>query len=423
MDSNDNSKNSLNNEDIEDIVNNAMQYVMPIDSDDSLIEQKSLINGYEKLSSSESDDMTDTDSDGSESEDSSDGSDELDESNIDSKLFDNIDDINKYKFIEDKKKSVRDKVKYYESLHSTKYRPRKLSKLRKMVTSRRKYMCNECNIIFPSGYALNDHNTYTHPAPGFIANRGHCRCVKCNLFFETEYKYRSHKCSGVPSDVDNIPTNPDGEFFCPSCGNRYTTPNLLGEHFINSHNSYDDIMALDLQSEVKGFPGFELLEIIGMIDEIDPYQDIKYGRKCPICFRMYKLKESPYEQGTLEDIDQAYSDSELEVNRDTLLDHCKSIYINRKKRKIKLRDIRLIEWYNKDAQREKLPVEMTCCNQRLCYDCLEQYLTINNFVICPFCNKDHTREDWDYVTICEIDDNIDSSKWQTWWTNHLHIFY
>ena len=49
-------------------------------------------------------------------------------------------------------------------------------------------------------------------------------------------------------------------------------------------------------------------------------------------------------------------------------------------------------------------------------------ISLTNNIICPFCIKDHTQTNTDYIKIVEITDTTDRDKWVPWWEKHLDIF-
>lgn len=252
----------------------------------------------------------------------------------------------------------------------------------------------------------------------------YCRCFKCNSVFRNDSDYEDHSCGDSSSDSDTdteimIPTSEDGEYICPICENRYITGNLLGEHFILNHNDYSELSRLDELQVSTGFPGFALLEYIGMIQKIELSNYL--NNTCPICYGIFKDSEPDYDEYSDEymDIEYAninkirgyYSDSE-------------SILRNRRPCIVasELSDHRIICAYNKLRRIRRLPVSITCCNSIICYSCLESHLTITNNIMCPFCRKDHTVEDKEYIVEIVCSDTTDREKWIPWWLKHLDIF-
>ena len=190
------------------------------------------------------------------------------------------------------------------------------------------------------------------------------KCYTCNLSFSYNIDLLIHN-DNVHA-VDRIPTSVYGKYECPLCENKYHTSNMLGEHFIISHNNYDDYCQLDEIVIHSGFPGFDILELIGMIYVFGPVQIeelIKNNESCSIC----------------------------------LLPYCDGENIR--------------------------PLKFECCNAIACNDCIENYINTTDCITCPFCKKDHTRTDLDYIVIYEMTDDIDKNKWINWWQKHVDILY
>ena len=83
----------------------------------------------------------------------------------------------------------------------------------------------------------------------------------------------------------------------------------------------------------------------------------------------------------------------------------------------------LINFINEYRKEEYIPVKLLCCNKLLCKDCFEEYIKTSNSIICPFCKKDHEKEEKDYINYYyDLSDDIDVSKWTNWWIDHLDIF-
>jgi len=231
-----------------------------------------------------------------------------------------------------------------------------------------KFNCLYCPLQFGSSSILQDHLDAFHTTTNTnvitytnISDNNHefdpCRCHKCDLIFENDHAYGSHICGDKLNgyeinDIENM-----GDYKCPLCDKIYLNQHLLGEHFILAHNNYEDYCDLDDKIIRNGFPGFEILELLGMIN-IENNDEIL--EKCSICYENFDLDE-------------------------------------------------------------KTPTLLNCCKINICYYCLENHLTKTNSVICPFCKKDHTNTNLDYLIIMEQDEKIDPTKWVDWWKNHKDI--
>jgi len=50
------------------------------------------------------------------------------------------------------------------------------------------------------------------------------------------------------------------------------------------------------------------------------------------------------------------------------------------------------------------PIKLKCCDKYICKSCLLNHIMITDTLICPFCIKDHTRNDLEYII--EIEPSI-----------------
>ena len=268
----------------------------------------------------------------------------------------------------------------------------------------KRFNCPVCIRSFNSELGLDYHYNSIHTL---------CRCLDCDRIFANDIEYNDHNCDD--SETDDIPCDPNGDYQCPNCENRYINQNLLGEHFIRRHNTYEEYNTLDKNIIHNGFPGFDILDHIRMIINLSNNKIkkiIEVGETCEICFNKYKLGDKVLNYTNNHLIDGYCSDSEININlkfKDNL--------------KYRLNDERLIDVYNKFIVINRLPVKMYCCEKLICYECLETHLKLSNSLECPFCIKDHTLDDKDYIIITELDDYIDKEKWKSWWIKHVDIFY
>lgn len=232
------------------------------------------------------------------------------------------------------------------------------------------YNCDTCHLNFNDCVAYQDHLS-THLSD-FIYNEI-CMCNRCGLVFVNDSKYVEHtnicnehyslnQSSSILTNI--IMSDPNGQFECPTCDNKFTTQYLLGEHFMQTHNDYEVLCSLDNVVH-NGFPGFDILHKIGMIKKIS---SIKTKNKCKVCY-------------------SSYTD-------------------------IKEHNFKIID-------NNKNPIKLSCCRKTVCHECLLNHVSINETLKCPLCRFDHTRIDWDYVIYIDIDDVTDSNRWIEWRNNHL----
>lgn len=308
------------------------------------------------------------------------------------------------------------------------------------------YECNICGVMVGSELILKEHKMYAHPRynmfesddelsfdpPDPIINL--CRCLRCNKIFNNDGDYHKHICSQTANGIeeDMMPVDPNGEYQCPICKNRYSTSNILGEHFIISHNDYSQLGSLDENIQPVGFPGFDILEELYMIKAIDNNKIkkiIKNKEICSVCCYNFRYSLNNYISNNNESETCYNSDSELIENDD----------VNPiSKRKIKrsnsypflikqnipqrsIRDEQLLTVINKIRQKSIIPVMMICCDFYICKDCLRSTLEITNNLICPFCRYDHCKQSMDVFTIIDFE-HCDPIAWRSWWEKHLELF-
>ena len=241
------------------------------------------------------------------------------------------------------------------------------------------FNCSQCKMVFRNEDNYNEHRRkHLNEIENTI-----CFCNKCGILCANDDEYFAHKkkCENKTENkithADIIPTDPIGKYACPLCDNKYSNAFILGEHFITSHNDYSVLCDLDKRIH-NGFPGFNLLYRINMIKQLSEKKSLDIiTKRCEICC-----------------IDFSYDSNEIQ--------------------KSKLSDDILMDNRN--------PLVLTCCKFIICHDCLMKHVSINDTLICPYCKKDHTRNDLEYVIYIDIVNDTDRTKWIPWWENHLDIF-
>jgi len=227
------------------------------------------------------------------------------------------------------------------------------------------YYCSKCKHMFRDESQFNEH-VMNHS----VGNSA-CFCRTCNLVFDNDIEYYEHAnaCQGEISnkDEDNIPEDPNGEYECPTCHKKYNNQFFVGEHFIKAHNDYSVFCDLD-KVDHNGFPGFDILKKIDMIEDINN----KENEICDIC--CFNFEDNIFI-------------NDNEINED-----------------------------------DRSSVILKCCERLICRDCLMHHIIESDSIVCPFCRKDHTRTDWDYVIFVEPMDTTDREKWLPWWEEHIDIF-
>lgn len=238
-------------------------------------------------------------------------------------------------------------------------------KFKREEINNHKFVCHKCAKSFSAQYLFDEHNSIHDNEIENVV----CICKKCGRIYNSDMDYLNHKneCTEINSNTI-IPIDENGKYPCPACGNKYSNSFYLGEHFIASHTGYDDMRILDEKHTdgPLGFPGFELLKMIGMIDTV-----ANISGECKICYFGFEF------------------------------------------------DIFVEDMSNDN----KNPLILNCCQRQICYSCLLNHISINNNIICPYCMKDHTRNDLDYIKYIIESDITNREKWIEWWTRHLEIFY
>jgi hypothetical protein len=205
------------------------------------------------------------------------------------------------------------------------------------------------------------------------------------------------------------------------CDQLFETQFYIGEHFTTSHTTFEDQILLDSDKPETSFPGFELLELLNVISFLTIVQIKKIiNKKCTICchdYALYNFKKvgQKYDFINSRDLDSLFDDNVFndESVSDTELD---VISNSNTKIKIKKKNCDTID----DL---KYPIMMTCCEAIVCHHCIQKYLKRNELkglIICPFCTKDHTIKNSDYVYITELG-NIDRRAWIEWWKHNDRI--
>jgi len=237
---------------------------------------------------------------------------------------------------------------------------------------KKEYICQECDFSADKEIDYQEHLIkHLNEQENNV-----CVCNKCGQIFENNEYYLLHKydCIKKSKNKDTPRTNTkfmiqndlNGKYECPVCRQKFSNSFILGEHFFIDHNDYTVLCSLDVNRIRNGFPGFNILKRINMIDENKIIQDTY----CKICYFEFNKEKFDLEC--------------LDNNRNSLT--------------------------------------MTCCNMTLCCDCLMNYIIASESIICPYCRKDHTQRDIDYIIF--IDEITDTNRevWEAWWINHLEIF-
>lgn len=179
--------------------------------------------------------------------------------------------------------------------------------------------------------------------------------------------------SSVPSlslSVDKIPTSYYGKYICPVCSKKYSSPFYMGEHYTLSHNGYEEQLLLDDKKYKTSFAGFDILEVIGMTENI-PRKElialVENTDSCPICVRDYKLTDDETDEENI------------------------------------------------------FPIKIKCCGNIVCKSCLKSHCSVTNSIKCPLCTLDHTRVDLDFIKIIDFE-SPNKQSWLLWKMKHSYIY-
>lgn len=267
------------------------------------------------------------------------------------------------------------------------------------------YNCNRCNIHFDSEDAYYIHIDNVHDgnsdseaaAPVVKKISGHMikkedvadEVIEENVEGDDEEveEIDNDESSDKPIKKDTIPVTINGKFICTHCPNKYSSAHYLGEHFMLSHYSYSDRLKLDDKKSYTSFPGYFLLDLIGMIKQhnLDEMKEILLT-DCPICCNEYTIDN---DLKKLYDAETKSTDIDFDTFRTT-----------------------------KNLAGE--PIEVTCCNKQICKPCFENHVKYTNNIICPFCKYDHNKYDKKFISYT-VANKFNKAAWREWWSNHLDI--
>lgn len=179
--------------------------------------------------------------------------------------------------------------------------------------------------------------------------------------------------SSVPSlslTDDKIPTSYYGKYVCPVCSKKYSSPFYMGEHYTLSHNGYEEQLLLDDKKYKTSFAGFDILEVIGMTENV-PRKElialVENTESCPICVRDYKLTDDETDEENI------------------------------------------------------FPIKVKCCGNIVCKSCLKSHCSVTNSIKCPLCTLDHTRVDLDFIKIIDFE-SPNKQSWLLWKIKHSYIY-
>lgn len=217
---------------------------------------------------------------------------------------------------------------------------------------------------------------------------------------------------------------------CPSCSETFESQFYLGEHFMSAHQSFEEMMALSNDVRNFVFPGFELLELINMIEfTIDGYPvdgscfkrshiylKKVMDKKCTICCVNYTLPLQ-VENITISSTKSLDEMDWFEPKFKAKFFCCQQLT---QKHHAKSTEKEQFDWNHI----QRYPLTLTCCKTDICHVCLRQFLESKECggqMKCMFCKFDHTFTGDNFIKIMEPAKF--NKSWKKWWSDKLKIFY
>jgi hypothetical protein len=250
------------------------------------------------------------------------------------------------------------------------------------------YICNACHREFYSVGLLNQHQHQDHPAEMINENNNdnnddpnvdnndnnNNNDDDSDIDDERVDDERDEDDSDASDNSDDSDEEGEGHIYdCPICHRPFALAIELGNHFMNTHNNYNQLSALD-ENKSAGFPGFDVLVKIEMIRYVKSGEKIEENT-CVICCDKYDSF-----MGNKTDIDLV---SDNGKNR-LFCDDTKMLYSK------------------KSEEESKYPLELKCCKAIMCSQCLKKHIiSKSGEPECPFCRKNHTRYDKKYIVYDE----------------------
>lgn len=185
--------------------------------------------------------------------------------------------------------------------------------------------------------------------------------------------------------IDNLDSDSDSdldaeyEYRCSICDRGFNDQFDLGNHVMRRHDDYNSLLVLDRKRQ-DGFPGFEVLKKIGMIDFVHKL-NTKSNENCIICNNEYT---DLYSRDEYISIDQDYDvlcHTTTKNRFKVFNDDTKSIYVNSL------------------SYRNRYKLILTCCKANLCTECLKKH--INSKCGDPICRHSHEETDKQFVVFDE----------------------
>lgn len=262
------------------------------------------------------------------------------------------------------------------------------------------YVCTDCGEIITAQnedgeeIEVTTNNVENHVRQHYIRSGTHglagvYPCDVCNQEFYSNNSLTEHRASVHPVQLNNEDDGSESDneseyqnnleeyqYRCPICSRGYNDQIDLGNHFMRRHNNYDVLNMLD-QKPCDGFPGFDVLNKIGMMRMMH-FKEKLSSNNCPLCFYEYDIGEFSASDDIL------YTNLDKYSKYNTFRCDTRKIYIDRQHKVI------------------RKPIKMLCCKTEFCNSCLRKHINSKyGEPECPFCRKNHTRNDKKYIVFDE----------------------
>lgn len=236
------------------------------------------------------------------------------------------------------------------------------------------HMCAHCNREFYSEYALQNHIDTSHAdVSDAVAYDDNDEDGDEDDDEDDDDDY-NYNYNGNDEGYDWGRRNVvEYQFSCPICNMGFDDQLSLGNHFIATHEDYNDLIKLD-HVKSDGFPGFDVLMKINMIKFII---NNTTDNTCVICCDEYDHS--------------MYSKSDIDIN-----------LLERHKKFKKFCDDTKLIYMKSIGKQHMYPIELKCCGAILCSKCLKNHISSKRGEpLCPFCKKNHSQYDKYYVVYDE----------------------
>jgi len=243
------------------------------------------------------------------------------------------------------------------------------------------YVCGKCRANFYSEIKYDEHilkscsTNVSSPLQEYSFEQNELNnnneIILIDSMTDNLHEYESE--SESESDGDNENENALG---CPLCDEKFMNQITLGNHFMETHNSYEQLSILSEKTS-SGFPGLNVLCMIKMIQFVKDTR-MKYPQ-CPICYFTF---DPIIEYYTYEQYDYISSRENKVSKYQSFIDDTKFL--------------------DTKTYVKRIPLKLMCCGANVCSDCLKRHISAKSGEpICMFCIKSHNQTEKQYIVIDE----------------------